>query len=101
MSRHRARGSVHGYASTRHSTWSIVLRSRCGPSNCANLLHHRVPSSWVQAPALRSPWTISLAPLTRLYSLILTLQPSSRGATNRSEEHTSELQSRSDLVCRL
>src|SRR2546421_7095432 len=32
---------------------------------------------------------------------VATLWPPSKGSSCRSEEHTSELQSRSDLVCRL
>src|SRR2546428_3116478 len=45
------------------------------------------PRSWLTAESL-----------TRLDPSASTIQPS---AMSRSEEHTSELQSRSDLVCRL
>src|SRR6266567_9426762 len=80
MSRHRARSNEHGYANTRHSTWSNVQRSYCRHSDCASPLHRGVLSSWAQVPALKFPWTISFALLTRLSLLILTSQPSNRGA---------------------
>src|SRR2546428_7327006 len=37
----------------------------------------------------------------RPHTLVLTIGPVERFPNSRSEEHTSELQSRSDLVCRL
>src|SRR5207247_11461295 len=49
------------------------------------------PSSSIAMLCDRSPF--ATAPITRPVSLI--------GCTRRSEEHTSELQSRVDLVCRL
>src|SRR5947207_3961747 len=61
---------------------------------------------------IRRPPRSTLFPYTTLFRSILTSQParpcglfvfigSTRGLSLRSEEHTSELQSHSDLVCRL
>src|SRR5690606_41822050 len=51
---------------------------------------------WAKWPrrATCSPPTMPASALSRLW-------PTSSGATGRSEEHTSELQSRENLVCRL
>src|SRR5438093_12958252 len=50
-------------------------------------LHDALPISRRSRPGCRSRWP--------------TRSPSSRRATSRSEEHTSELQSLTNLVCRL
>src|SRR2546421_6200739 len=61
-------------------------------------------SSAPLTPVTSGPFNVSAAAATRL---ALTTPPSSTAqsgqplAQQRSEEHTSELQSRSDLVCRL
>src|SRR2546421_9501446 len=52
-------------------------------------------SSWVHAFSTRSPWRCSQG------SVLASALVPGTGSASRSEEHTSELQSRSDLVCRL
>src|SRR2546428_1508180 len=60
-----------------------VLSARCRPTSVYIPAASRLARSSISAPNRRSG------------------QPRCRGYVDRSEEHTSELQSRSDLVCRL
>src|SRR2546428_5522844 len=52
------------------------------------------------SPSLVKPTTEGVSRLPSWFAITVGLPPSTT-ATTRSEEHTSELQSRSDLVCRL
>src|SRR5438874_7455076 len=65
----------------------------------------RSVADWANSSAARQPspdWA-ALYALPRFVTMVLTCRPSITGEvkTMRSEEHTSELQSRRDLVCRL
>src|SRR2546426_2538874 len=53
----------------------------------------QIALAWVLA---QKPWIVPIPGTTKLHRLEENL-----GATNRSEEHTSELQSPCNLVCRL
>src|SRR5207247_11408142 len=71
---------------------SVLIRIRLRP-----------PPRYRVKPAQRSPETSSTSALSPSGSpnLRLVRSRSSRTSASRSEEHTSELQSRADLVCRL
>src|SRR5438874_6954962 len=59
-------------------------------------LHDALPIS-----VRRSPGTPSSRPYSQAAARQMASVPSMTGSEDRSEEHTSELQSRRDLVCRL
>src|SRR2546422_6435300 len=61
-------------------------------------------SSWMRTAYLAAPYTCTCAtPLTveRRWAMKVSAYSSSADSDSRSEEHTSELQSRLHLVCRL
>src|SRR5690349_24044882 len=61
-------------------------------------LHDALPISILE----REPKVLNVAPpMERVVRTCLAKDPEQRFQTARSEEHTSELQSRRDLVCRL
>src|SRR5688572_32206554 len=71
-------------------------------------LHDALPiftsfrSTYVDSPAkIVGPWPASLGCTTNSYSSINPSSASAGASFTRSEEHTSELQSQSNLVCRL
>src|SRR5699024_12610345 len=100
-----------------HSPHILLFSPRPSPAQTSPLsLHDALPISWMGAPATGSSFSCSTAtgperegqaascqsmtwPSAHQESMIDVSRagPSSR----RSEEHTSELQSRFDLVCRL
>src|SRR3712207_7815755 len=61
-------------------------------------LHHWLPSPHRCPRVGRSSWPL---PLLRLLALPAATKTMAKGGDFRSEEHTSELQSRQYLVCRL
>src|SRR5438132_13052353 len=63
-------------------------------------LHDALPISWALPASTRSAGSSPYAPATRSRRAAKCSR-SGRRRANRSEEHTSELQSHSDLVCRL
>src|SRR5438067_9460142 len=67
-------------------------------------LHDALPISSARSAVTKSPETNSPAPVMKKHrsaSPSQAMPTSAFCATTRSEEHTSELQSRFDLVCRL
>src|SRR2546421_7361313 len=62
-------------------------------------LHDALPISIIfgVVPDATSEWNPEMAP----HAMVMNANGNSLPANTRSEEHTSELQSRSDLVCRL
>src|SRR5438105_15399324 len=64
-------------------------------------LHDALPISWLIHETGNAAMPGAWMALAGLLSLVATLVLTSRGFEHRSEEHTSELQSRVDLVCRL
>src|SRR3712207_7522874 len=70
-------------------------------SNAFILLIH-IPSNWVNSPHFSSGGVIFFSySLTSSSCLLFAFLTTSSRAFKRSEEHTSELQSRQYLVCRL
>src|SRR5688572_31529626 len=68
---------------------------RCGPHrDLHSFPHDALPISTMQPSACRTPWALTWRSESRLLSSL-------SGSSPRSEEHTSELQSQSNLVCRL
>src|SRR5690606_41691249 len=83
--------------------YTTLFRSGAGPGQCHA---HRPGGAW-RAPAVRGtrgpspagpagPW-----PEGAIQECVGAGAAGARGVTERSEEHTSELQSRENLVCRL
>src|SRR5699024_959985 len=79
----------------RNTSWTSTRGSR--PASFCNLTHSRNIS---EKSSLRTP---TKTPLPRVseWALTTTSSRSAYASPRRSEEHTSELQSRFDLVCRL
>src|SRR2546430_3920232 len=65
------------------------------PAPCAVYTRH-----WTPAPRFRGPGRFTITLRARDKSGLTSL-PARRSFNHRSEEHTSELQSQSNLVCRL
>src|SRR2546430_13118214 len=57
--------------------------------------------SWIQAYTLFTACALAIAGIARTASTAAMIDNFIHIATSRSEEHTSELQSQSNLVCRL
>src|SRR3989440_5130616 len=94
-----AQSVVPSSGSTAMSTLGPVLRPTSSPMNSIGA------SSRSPSPITTVPWIGSLLSSRRIastaaWSAAFSL-PRPRRRAARSEEHTSELQSRSDLVCRL
>src|SRR5690606_41734955 len=85
FSAHAARRDLHSFPTRRSSDLHAAMPPRC-----------RVPLPRHQSPG-RSSWC-GRSPLARDYR---SAAERGTGTQRRSEEHTSELQSRENLVCRL
>src|SRR5688572_17727804 len=59
------------------------------------------PTLDIARASSRADAILLTAPAQHLRAMLLTLKPHMKPGTPRSEEHTSELQSQSNLVCRL
>src|SRR3712207_7294070 len=64
-------------------------------------LRLRISSRWTRSERRLRPWTVRRYNLSGPASFPRLLNPSAARDHTRSEEHTSELQSRQYLVCRL
>src|SRR2546427_7024359 len=74
---------------------ATMVRERCAPSFSA------ASHTCVYSVCCVLSFTASLDAFRRLNQSVSSLATSNWGVTARSEEHTSELQSQSNLVCRL
>src|SRR5206468_7479178 len=86
---------LHSFPTRRSSDLNRFGRSR--PSCYGREAARRCSAATPRRPSRGSPWLSSASRVGRCS----TPRPSWRWRPWRSEEHTSELQSRSDLVCRL
>src|SRR5206468_13047488 len=84
--------------------YTTLFRSGDRTADCRRHCRDAIDPETTAAAAQRTtaaPPGSPLGPAVLLFSLFPALAPASPLPPARSEEHTSELQSRSDLVCRL
>src|SRR5216683_4516568 len=92
--------SIAGSICRPHVCNTLSARSKCSPMACLKAPYCAITSVSFLASLLRQSWppgAVRPGPLWRTRGSY----PPCDAPDGRSEEHTSELQSRSDLVCRL